>query len=277
MTETPTQMSAEIPTHPGDVLMALIIALLAPLFLTTAGGDIAFARMAAIETVSAYRARSLMDLMAIAQIIACGLTALGSLSLSLGDDLSLSMILRLRGNAVALNRVAEQNRRTLTAAQGFGPKSVEPHAPPDPASDPAYEAKVMADLATAKALTAEAMTTLQTPEPAPQPILVVASPAAQPPFIQPVIAPPVIAAPESPLPAAPRGSLREWHVILANAMTEVAGQFTTNFDQLTPKERDLANYKAALLSSAATDVLLGNVPPMLKPGDLDAIRGPNRA
>jgi hypothetical protein len=47
--------------------------------------------MAAIGTVNAYRARNHADLIAIAQIIAFGPAALGSLSLSMADDISLSM------------------------------------------------------------------------------------------------------------------------------------------------------------------------------------------
>jgi hypothetical protein len=122
MTETTTSIKA--PTEaiaapanlrilPCDILLHLVVTLLAPMFLIDIDGDIKFARMAALETLNAYRARNHMDLIAIAQIVASGLAALGSLSLSMGDDLSLSMVLRLRGNAVALNRAAEQNRRVL--------------------------------------------------------------------------------------------------------------------------------------------------------------------
>jgi hypothetical protein len=110
MTETTTQPRTE---DPAAILMTLIIAFLAPMFLGVSGGNIALARMAAIETITAYRARNHADLIAVAQIIAFGLAALGSLSLSLADDMSVSMALRLRGNANACNRSAEQNRRTL--------------------------------------------------------------------------------------------------------------------------------------------------------------------
>jgi hypothetical protein len=104
------------PTEPRlpSILLSLIATLLAPAFLCVTGGDLTLAHMAAIETVNDYRARNNVDLIAIAQIIACGLAALGSLSQSMEDDISLSMTLRLRGNAVALNRSAEQNRRVLT-------------------------------------------------------------------------------------------------------------------------------------------------------------------
>ena len=110
---TETQLNPVASIQPGDVLLHLIVLLLAPLFLEAGGGDVNFARLAALETVGAYRARNNADLIAIAQIIAYGLASLGSLGLSMADDLSLSMILRLRGNANALNRSAEQNRRAL--------------------------------------------------------------------------------------------------------------------------------------------------------------------
>jgi hypothetical protein len=112
-TSPPQEADAGIdtPEHPTDVLMNLIVLVLAPMFLTASGGDILF------ETINAYAARNHADLIAIAQIIACGLTALGSLSLSMADDLSLSMTLRLRGNANALMRSAETSRRGLGKTQ----------------------------------------------------------------------------------------------------------------------------------------------------------------
>jgi hypothetical protein len=134
MTETTTSIKEAIaaPANPRilpcDILLHLVATILAPMFLIDIDGDIKFARMAALETLNAYRARNHMDLIAIAQIIASGLAALGSLSLSMGDDLSLSMILRLRGNAVALNRAAEQNRRVLREPNaGAAPPSKANH------------------------------------------------------------------------------------------------------------------------------------------------------
>jgi hypothetical protein len=102
-----------IPPNPSDILLTLIAALLAPIFFCVTNGDINLARMAAIETINAYRARDNTDLIAIAQIVGNGLAALSSLSLSMADDLSLNMTLRLRGNANACSRSAEQNRRAI--------------------------------------------------------------------------------------------------------------------------------------------------------------------
>ena len=103
----------EIALHPAEALTHLIVTLLAPMFLMASGGDLLFARMAALETVNAYRARDHVDLIAIAQLVGCALAALGSIGLSMADDLSLSMTLRLRGNATAMNRSVEHARRAL--------------------------------------------------------------------------------------------------------------------------------------------------------------------
>ncbi|HEX3576300.1 MAG TPA: hypothetical protein VHU42_17015 [Rhodopila sp.] len=123
--------------HPADLFMTLIVALLAPMFLTACGGDITLARMAAAETVNAHRIETLADMLAVAQIIAFGFAALGSLCQSVGDDLSLSMVLRLRGNAVALNRAAERCRRTLPAPAEEGATSRNLPTIRQPESEPA--------------------------------------------------------------------------------------------------------------------------------------------
>ncbi|MEA2740659.1 MAG: deoxyribodipyrimidine photo-lyase [Acetobacteraceae bacterium] len=111
-------LTAEPPLHPTVVLLNLIAALLAPMFLCVCGGDLSLARAAAIETINAYRVRGDPSLLAVAPIVAFGLAALGSLSLSMTDDLTLSMTLRLRGNANALDRSAERNRRALGKPPG---------------------------------------------------------------------------------------------------------------------------------------------------------------
>jgi len=114
-TTTPSEPPADAAAgpNPSHILMDFIVALLAPMFLSVTAGDAGLARGAAIETVNAYRTRNHADLVAIAQVIGFGLAALGSLSLSMADDISLSMTLRLRGSAIALNRAAEHNRRSV--------------------------------------------------------------------------------------------------------------------------------------------------------------------
>jgi hypothetical protein len=80
LTETTTHTqptpASNLPVSPADILLHIIVSLLAPMFLVASDGDIQFARTAALETVNAYRARDHADLIAIAQVIACSLSAL---------------------------------------------------------------------------------------------------------------------------------------------------------------------------------------------------------
>jgi hypothetical protein len=137
-TEPPKQSAPGLAAllHPGQILINLVITLLTPMFLHAAGGDLDFARMAAAETVESYRAESEGDIIFIAQIIAFGLAALGSLSLSMADDLPLPMMLRLRGNANACNRSAQQNRVALKENRPEPPKPAATRPEPEPAAEP---------------------------------------------------------------------------------------------------------------------------------------------
>jgi hypothetical protein len=262
-----------VQTHPSDVLINLIVALLAPMFLSPGAGDIQFARMAALETVNAYCARNHADLIAIAQVIACGLAALGSLSLSMADNLSLSMTLRLRGNAVALNRAAEQNRRSLrqprpdTATLEQPEPTIEAEDPFAAGTDDArYEAEVVASVAAARKRTAEAQGHLLNAERAARqaPILP-ASSAAVPPVEAPAFSP----------TTAPATTDQQSRAMWASAMADVAGEFTADLEHLPPEERRMASRRAAVLSSCANQLISGNVPPPPKPGDRPTVMRPN--
>jgi hypothetical protein len=250
-----TMTASGFSISPAELLLHLVVTLLAPMFLVASGGDIRFARMAALETVTAYRACNQADLIAIAQIIACGLSALGSLSLSMADDLSLSMTLRLRGNAVALNRVAEQNRRALRGARSHtaAPADTQPTAEPDDDFD---EAAVVANVAALQKRAAENL------------VRQAAVPDSRP-------APARIEAPTSVASVA--AAERQVQAMWASAMTEVAGEFTASLPHLPPAARKMATVRAAALSSSANALLSGTVPPRLGPGDLAAIMQPNPA
>lgn len=265
----PTRTAAPgptIPIRPGDVLISLIVAVLAPMFLTASGGDIGFARLAAMQTVKAYRARDNADLISVAQIIACGLVSLGSLGLSLADNLSLSMTLRLRGNAVALNRSADLSRRAIRQARDdaeLGYDAGQMDMAPDPDQEE-FEAKIAANLAAAQRLTAEARAQPQDARPqdaqhsAPAPIPV--RPAAP---AQPVTKP----AP-NPSPAATDAfdtmTDQQRKTIWAAAMVDVAGEFTASLIHLPPKERKAASIRAAILSSCANTLITGETPEWYK-------------
>ena len=243
--ETATTSNTRL--HPSDILMNLIAALLAPMFLCVTGGDVGLARMAAMETVSAYRARDLSDLIAIAQIIAYGLAALGSLSRSMEDDISLSMTLRLRGNANALNRSAEQNRRAIRDNRGDDQpprRTPKPEAPETPAviaedhsQTPANGlmddkvAKMLADEAKARLLRHAEQAVDRAPVPAP--------------------APP--AAPATAQTVSEKRNQEMWAIVMAKEASEIAA----SIPGLPPTERNAATIRAGMLSSTANQLLTG--------------------
>jgi hypothetical protein len=121
------QPSTRRDRRPTDILLNVLVTLLAPMFLAAAEGDLVFARIAALETITEYRAHSQASLLRVAKIIAFGIATLGSLSLSMQDDLPIPLVLRLRGNANALDRSAERNERALRATRPVGaPEAAEP-------------------------------------------------------------------------------------------------------------------------------------------------------
>ena len=228
--------------------MYVVVSLLAPLFIGVTGGDIGMARMGAVQTINAYRAGSHSDLIAIAQIIAFGLAALGSLSLSMADDISLSMTLRLRGNANALNRSAEQNRRVLR----------ENRAAPQP-SDVTPEA------------TQRYQVTQDTPIPcaaAPHPETQAQTPPAEP-FLSPAAEQVLAAESEARLHRHDRDSRSPVHApapaseqagppteqrrkaIWAVAMAKEAAEIRANISNLPPAERNAAQIHLGALEDAA--------------------------
>jgi hypothetical protein len=90
-----------------------ILALLAPLFLSAAGGNAEAARNAASALLASYEPRTNRELRFAALAIAFSLGALDALSRSADPELTLNQVLRLRGNANALNRAAQQNETLL--------------------------------------------------------------------------------------------------------------------------------------------------------------------
>jgi hypothetical protein len=258
-TDTPTGPStgAATPRHPGDLLMNLIAALLAPIFLGVAGGDTALARQAVIEAINDYRARNHADLIAAAQVISFGLAALGSLSLSMADDLSLPMILRLRGNAVSLNRSAEQNRRVLREPLRDNPTPYHPVTEPEPTPPKLAEhprqtlPEAFLSAAAAEELAAESRTRLQPPAQT-------AAPAPTP-------TPAQHAAPTSDLKTEEKRHQEMWAIAMANEASEI----TASIPNLPPVERSTASFRAAALSSTANQLLMGGRSPLpIPPGDI---------
>ncbi len=213
----------------ADTFMDLIVAFLAPMFLAVVNGDIHHARAAALETVNAYRAQSKFDLLSVAQLIAFGLAALGSLSLSMADDISLSMTLRLRANAVAANRASEQCRRAL--AQTRSESAPLPEA--SPADDFPDEVAIAAGVEQVRQHAADAKARIQ------------------------------------PAPSEPAADDEQRRTLWANAMADVAAEVTASLPHLPRAQRRAASMRAAALSSTAHSLLTGDngqLPPRFKPG-----------
>ncbi|WP_428483337.1 hypothetical protein [Rhodopila sp.] len=289
MTETTTRTQPATgttpPVRPMDILLNLVVTLLTPMFLIDSGGDLTFARMAALETVNSYSARDPMELLTIARIIGFGLAALGSLALSMADDTPPLMMLRWRCNANALNRSAEQNRRALQTSRlaamdcaGMGHcQGSQPTAaawgdlPPD-ADQARYEAQVLADLAQTQQRVAEAKARQAASDQAAQaipgapPVPVAERHPAPPstPVAQPTPAPipaTMLTPIPSPAPIPAMTAEERYRAVFATAMAEVAAEFTAELDDLSPHQRAEAVVQAAALSSSANVLLSGTPTP----------------
>jgi hypothetical protein len=257
MTDTDEKSAMENPVNRSAILLNLMVTLLAPMFLGLTAGDIGLARMAALETVNAYRARDHADLIAITQIIGFGLAALTSLSLSMADDISASMVLRLRGNANACNRSAEQNRRALSKSQA---DDLPPHRPVEPAepeftppsAEPAFQSDPDSFLSptAAEQLEAESHARLEpTSEQVPVP---------------------------SPTGAAVRTQEEKRnHEMWAIAMAKESSDITASIPNLPHAQREAATMRAAMLSSTAYNLIHGTPAAPLQPRALAGITHPD--
>jgi hypothetical protein len=107
-----------------------ILTLLAPLFLAATDGDLTAARAAVRSTLASYHARNDTELRLVALTVAFGFGALDALGRAADPELSLTQVLRLRGNAAALSRASHQNQRILDKLRGQ-------NAAPEPQAEPA--------------------------------------------------------------------------------------------------------------------------------------------
>jgi hypothetical protein len=232
-----------------DILLDLVVILLTPLFLAGTDGDLGLARAAAHETLAAYRAHNHASLFVAVRVIAFSLAALDSLGLSMRDDLSIPLILRLRANANALNRSAERAEGILAEAPVAGPAA----GPPKPID----EAAILASVAEAQARATAARASMQARETPPEPA---SQPAPQSPP-QPMHAP--ITTPD-----------QQHRAMWGAAMADVAAEFTAEAAKLPPAERREATLRAQVLSTAANNLLCGASVPPPQPGDLAAMMLP---
>ena len=265
----PTEAADEpLGFDPADILLNLVVSLLVPLFITAAGGELYFARMAALATIDSYCGRTQADLLTIVQIISFSLGAADSVCRSMADDLPLPMLLRLRGSANSTARTAERNRLVLTAAANAesaastnpphpGPPHPGPPRPQPLHREPPHREPPHPDAPYPNA-----------PRPDPRPpaspssasppstSVAPASPAALSP--QPTAAPPVSAEP----------SESEIQQLWANAMSVVAAEYAADFDHLPPDQRQAAQTRIRALNNCAVELRAGKPPTRPRPGDL---------
>jgi hypothetical protein len=130
-------------SFPAAILETILIRL-ATLFLTGAGGDLTAARLAAAEMLADHHPHTAEELRLAAQIVSFSFHALEAPSQAAAPDLPLTRILRLRGNAVSLNRASDKAQRRLeqrpqARAQAAPPRPPEP-AQPEPTEDTTCDA-----------------------------------------------------------------------------------------------------------------------------------------
>ena len=97
----------------NPIFLETMLLRLVPLFLTVAQGCVDTARQAALDLLASYNAATEEELSLATEIASFSLGALEALGNSFNPDLSLSAVLRLRGNANALHRSAYQCERRL--------------------------------------------------------------------------------------------------------------------------------------------------------------------
>jgi hypothetical protein len=228
-------------------MMELILGILAPLLMAGSITDLQCARLAAAEAIAAYNATGPNQLITTGQILAFAFTALDNLRLSMAPDLSLSMKLKLRGNANALNRSAAANTKLLEKArQDTRPE--EPSIAERAATAQWEDMEPAHDTATDPRGGSPAAGRV--------PQAFVANAPCQPAGTQPACHQGE-ATPATPPPATTeqRNSL-----LWANAMKARAGKLRATVAHVPPAERKANLLWADVLTGVATDLALGKSP-----------------
>jgi hypothetical protein len=222
---------------PDTNLVNLILALLTPMFLWSTAGDIRLAHGAAAQTLNEYRVANRLSLFTVAKIIAFDIATLSSLSLSMYEDVSMLLALRLRANATGLDRSAERNRRRLEQESRTGTAAETE----DSVEAAIAEAQRMVDEANARIrASAQAAET--------QPAAGTTRAAAQVP-------------PSAAAPAARTSAQQQQPAGWADAMTAVAEAFAADLEAIPPEQHWKEMTRIMALTSAAADIASGTAPP----------------
>jgi hypothetical protein len=164
-------------SQPATITAAIfdkILAFLAPLFLVAATGDIGAAQEAASAMLASYNPRTNREMRFAALSIAFAFGALETLSKAADPELALNQVLRLRGNANALNRSAQQNEARLEKLQKQPPVEIEtvaPEATPDAPAEAVPASSTTADLLTFARSKLKSMMSIATPAASAPPIV----------------------------------------------------------------------------------------------------------
>jgi hypothetical protein len=164
--------------HPATITASVferILAFLTPLFMGAQTIDIGLARESASGMLASYGARTDRELRFAALSIAFGFGALEALSRAANPELALNEVLRLRGNANALNRAAQQNETRLEKLQKQPPAVIEAEneSTEDAPTDALPASSEAADLLAYARSTLKSMMSAAVPA-APAPVKVVA-------------------------------------------------------------------------------------------------------
>ena len=192
------------------------------MFLSAAGGDLEFARLAAAETLKSYRADTHSDLITVAKIVAFGLATLGSLSLSMADDLPVTQILRLRANANATDRSEHRCRLALVQSRAQRPAALPPEPEPEPEIDTAALTAAAADM---QQRTAENLAKFSAPA------------------------------------ATAADHEKHYQATWAASAATVAAETAASLHSLPPEERRSAALWVEVLNDAAKEFMAGKIPP----------------
>jgi hypothetical protein len=164
-------------SQPATITAAIfdkILAFLAPLFLVAATGDIGAAQEAASAMLASYNPRTNREMRFAALSIAFAFGALETLSKAADPELALNQVLRLRGNANALNRSAQQNESRLEKLQKQPPVVIDTlatEATPDTPAEALPASSATADLLTFARSKLKSMISIATPAASAPPII----------------------------------------------------------------------------------------------------------
>ena len=218
-----------------------IVRFLMPYFIGTAAGVDA-ARAEILETLAACGARTRMEMLSAAQIIAFSMSTLDMLAEAKAAELSASLRLRCRGCANGLSRSTRQHEASLDRSLAAEPQATGPLMAGDPLSDPPLDnlsdqaVQIAIQQAQATLAGHRAMTPATAATPAATPL------AATPPVATPPVATPLAATPHP----ASRPAATQPHPV-AEPSAPLSAPAASR--PLTPQERNKQLWAGAMLET----------------------------